>query len=173
VSKLSRRQARAELKGLTRDAVLDAVRAELREYFGAADAFDEAMAERLGIGRTDLRCVDIIQRRGTMSAGALAQASGLSTGAVTFLLDRLERHHLVRRRPDPTDRRRVMVELVPAAARRAFKLHEPMITEMRALIARYGTEELALVRDFLHDARQAYEDALPHHAQSPESKTDT
>jgi DNA-binding MarR family transcriptional regulator len=149
------------------------VRAELREYLGAADAFDEAMAERLGIGRTDMRCVDIIQRRGTMSAGALAQASGLSTGAVTFLLDRLERHHLVRRRPDPTDRRRVMVELVPAAARRAFKLHEPMITEMRALIARYGTEELALVREFLHDARQAYEEALPQHAQHREPETDT
>ena len=137
------------------------LRLQLREYIGAIDAFDEAIAHRLAMSRTDLRCFDLLERRGTMTAGRLAEASGLSTGAVTFLLDRMEAAGFVRRRRDATDRRRVLVEIVPEAGRRAHGLHEPMINDMRALAQSYSIEQLAVVRDFLRDARRVYEAHAP------------
>jgi len=134
---------------------------ELREYLGAADMYDEAVAQSMGLRRTDLRCVDLIVRRGTMTAGALAEATGLTTGAVTFLLDRLEHAGVVRRRRDTEDRRRVLVELVPSAAHRARRIHEPVIAEMQALAGRHRAEELEIIRDFLRGARRVYEVHAP------------
>ena len=74
-------------------------------------AFDALAAERLGISPTDLRCLDIVQGRGGVTAGELATASGLSTGAVTAVVDRLERAGLARRVRDESDRRKVNVEV--------------------------------------------------------------
>ena len=70
----------------------------------------------LGLNRTDTRCLDIIERLDGVSAGRLASEAGLSTGAVTTVLDRLERAGYARRVPDPGDRRRVLVELTPRRA---------------------------------------------------------
>ncbi len=137
--------------------VVTGLRMALREYLGAADAFDEQVAHRLGIGRADLRCLDLLERRGMMTAGELAEAAGMSTGSMTFVLDRLERAGLVARRRDTRDRRRVLVEVVPAGNERAFGLHLALVMELRGLVARYRTEELAVVRDFLVSARQIYE----------------
>src|ERR1035441_3641514 len=89
----------------------------LRSLVSASDAFDEALGKVLGLNPTDVRCVDLLDKHGTMTAGALAALAGLSTGAVTFLLDRLERAGFVSRVRDLDDRRRVLVELVPMARR--------------------------------------------------------
>jgi len=70
------------------------------------------VGERPGLNPTDVRCVNLLDEYGTMTAGALAGVAGLSTGAVTFLLDRLESAGFVRRLRDAQDRRRVLVELV-------------------------------------------------------------
>lgn len=145
----------------SRGEVTEALRVALREYLAAVDGFDEGVAEELGVSRTDLRCIDLLERRGTMTAGALAEACGLTTGAVTFLLDRLERAGMVQRVRDPADRRRVLVELVAAAGRRVFEVHRPMVEEMRALAARYRAEELAIVSRFLTEARGIYEKHAP------------
>jgi len=123
--------------------------------------YEEAVADRMGLSRTDLRCVDLLARRGTMAAGALAVASGLTTGAITFLVDRLEARGIVRRRRDDTDRRRVLVEMVESAAQAAFLVHQPMVADMRALAQRYTVEDLGIIRDFLNDARQVYETHAP------------
>ena len=89
--------------------------AELREQFrisGIQDiAFDDATAERLGINRTDLDCTDIIERHGGITAGELAAEAGLTTGAVTAVIDRLERAGYARRVRDDEDRRRIKVEV--------------------------------------------------------------
>ncbi len=130
---------------------------DLREYLNAVDLYDDAVAERMGVNRTDLRCVDTLERRGTMTAGALAEASGLTTGAVTFLLDRLERAGVIRRVRDTEDRRRVLVELVPDAALHAYHLHKPMIADMRELARHFRMDELSTIRDFLCQARSVYE----------------
>ncbi|MGH3128797.1 MAG: MarR family transcriptional regulator [Gaiellaceae bacterium] len=71
------------------------------------------------MNRTDLRCLNIIENNGAMTAGRLAELSGLTTAAVTSVLDRLERAGYARRVRDQPDRRQVMVEVTPLLAERA------------------------------------------------------
>jgi DNA-binding MarR family transcriptional regulator len=81
-----------------------------RQSQGATDLFDERVGEFLGINRTDGRCLDIIGRVGRISAGQLAIEAGLTTGAVTAVIDRLEAAGYVQRARDPLDRRKIWVE---------------------------------------------------------------
>src|SRR5947208_17028807 len=78
------------------------------------NAFDNLAAERLGITRTALLCLNAIENSGGLTAGQIATHTGLTTGAVTGVIDRLERAGYARRIPDPKDRRRVAVEVTPA-----------------------------------------------------------
>jgi DNA-binding MarR family transcriptional regulator len=133
----------------------------LRAYQAAQDRFDEAIAEHLGINRTDLRCLDILERHGTLSAGQLAKEAGLTTGAMTFLLDRMERAALLRRRRDALDRRKVLVEVTPAARARAQRLHAPLVRDMRKALARFGEVELTTIVEFFTIARTLYEANVP------------
>ncbi|HZY67372.1 MAG TPA: MarR family transcriptional regulator [Devosia sp.] len=84
-----------------------------RQSQSATDLFDERISEFLGINRTDGRCLDLIGREGKVSAGQLANEADLTTGAVTAVIDRLERAGYVQRVRDPVDRRKVWVECTP------------------------------------------------------------
>src|SRR5687768_15114142 len=75
--------------------------------------FHTVIADRLGIGVTDLKCYSIVRQMGPITAGVLAEQVRLTTGAITGVIDRLEQAELVRRVRDPHDRRRVVVELQP------------------------------------------------------------
>lgn len=123
--------------------------AAVRANGSARDALDQAVADRLGINLTDLRCLDILDQRGRCTAGEIAGALGLSTGAVTTLLDRLERAGYVERARDAVDRRRVQVELNGAARRRVAQFYGPLADEAVTLMGRYDAEQLELLRDFL------------------------
>lgn len=89
--------------------------AAVREMTGVSALLSNAVAARVGVGSTDLEALDLLVLEGPMTAGRLAERTGLSTGAVTGLVDRLEDRGYVRRAPDPTDRRKVVV--VPDVAR--------------------------------------------------------
>src|SRR3954463_16587371 len=82
-------------------------------------AFDNLAAERLGVNRTDLHCLNAIENAGGLTAGQLAAGTGLPSGAVTGVIDRLERAGFARRVSDPDDRRRVKVEVTPKFYARA------------------------------------------------------
>ncbi len=99
---------------------------EIRGSQTAVHQMDEAAHQALGINGTDGRCLDIIDRRGSISAGRLATEAGLTTGAVTAVLDRLEGKELVRRVPDPSDRRRVLVEVTAKQREEAARLYFPL-----------------------------------------------
>ncbi len=126
-------------------------------YFGAASDFDEGLAKALKLSRTDMRCLDLIGRLGPMTAGHLAEESGLTTGAVTFILDRLEEAGMVTRRRDTQDRRRVWVEIVPATRQRLEGLQQPVAEEMRQVAQRFKSDELAVVRDFMRQAKEVFQ----------------
>ena len=81
-----------------------------RKSQAATDLFDERISEFLGINRTDGRCLDIVGQHGKVSAGQLSIEAGLTTGAVTAVIDRLESAGYVQRVRDPVDRRKVWVE---------------------------------------------------------------
>jgi DNA-binding MarR family transcriptional regulator len=133
------------------------LRNEIMGYFGAAGDFDERAAKKLKLSRTDMRCLDLIGRLGPMTAGRLAEESGLTTGAVTFILDRLEEAGMVSRRRDTDDRRRVWVEIDPEAQKRLQEVQQPVADEMREVAQRFKADELAIVRDYMRQAKEVFQ----------------
>jgi DNA-binding MarR family transcriptional regulator len=115
----------------------------------ATDKMDEAAARGLGVNRTDARCLDILERFGPISAGRLAAEAGLTTGAVTAVVDRLVEKGYVRRVADPTDRRRVMLEITELTEERAGRFYGPLAERSFPLLARYSVAELEAVVRFL------------------------
>jgi DNA-binding MarR family transcriptional regulator len=127
----------------------------LRESSGLGVLHSQAMAERLGVSSTDLECLDIIAMRGPITAGELAKASGLTTGAITGLADRLEQAGLAKREADAADRRKVMLQITPALEKKGARLAKPMQDAMRALLDEYDDDALTLLLDILKRANVA------------------
>jgi DNA-binding MarR family transcriptional regulator len=121
--------------------------------------FHQAIADRLELSATDVKCYSILRQTGPITAGELAERTGLTTGAITGVVDRLERVELVRRSRDPHDRRRVVLELVHNLEReRAIgQLYEPLGRAITELVGQYSEAEQATVLDFLTQATAALE----------------
>jgi DNA-binding MarR family transcriptional regulator len=109
----------------------------------------QVAAGLIGINQTDLICLNSLFRHGPMTAGQLATAIGLTTGATTTAIDRLERAGYVHRRSDPTDRRRVLVEASEQGALRAFSLFDDLLEATARLSATYTDEQLTLLSEAL------------------------
>jgi DNA-binding MarR family transcriptional regulator len=113
-------------------------------------AFDALAAERLGVNPTDLHCLNIIENRGGLAAGELAREAGLTSGAVTGVIDRLERAGYARRVPDAADRRRVSVEVTSRFRDRAGEIWGPLAGEWQATLAgRFSAADLRTITEFL------------------------
>src|SRR5919197_3232536 len=132
----------------------------IRASQNASEAFDEHVAGRLGINRTDLRALDILDQRGPISAGELAEAMHLSSGAVTTLVDRLERVGYAQRRRDDEDRRRVLVELTPKLRTGGENFHQPLFEGTARMLERYTDDELVGLIEFLEQGRELVEREL-------------
>jgi DNA-binding MarR family transcriptional regulator len=126
---------------------------ELRLQRDTLNAADESAAEDTGMHGTDARCLRVLARDRSATAGHLGRALGLTTGAVTPLIDRLEGSGLVRRRRDEKDRRRIYVELTPQGQDRAAGIWPLLDGPLRRLIDGYSASELVLIRDFLRRTR--------------------
>ncbi len=127
--------------------------ARYRAATSADAAFDGRAAARLGISVTDLQCLNVVERGGGVTAGRLAGESGLTTGAVTSVIDRLERAGYARRVRDPTDRRKVHVEVTPRFYARAEEIWGPVAADWeRELMAAFSAEQLGTIADFLERA---------------------
>ena len=113
-------------------------------------AFDKLAATRLGVSVTDLHCLNIVESRHGLTAGELAVESGLTTGAVTAVIDRLERAGYARRVRDERDRRKVMVEVTDAFYARAGAIWGPVAADWQAALAkRFSAAELSTIAAFL------------------------
>jgi DNA-binding MarR family transcriptional regulator len=123
----------------------------------ATDKMDEAAARGLGVNRTDARCLDIVERFGPISAGELGTEAGLTTGAVTAVIDRLVAKGYLRRVADPGDRRRVLVELTAELEKRAGHFYAPLAQRSFPMLSRYTMAELELVTRFLHEGTEMVE----------------
>ena len=146
-----------DVKGarVDREELMAALERALRNVSGQAVLHSEAMAERLGINSTDLECLDIIIMQGPVSAGDLARASGLTSGAITGVIDRLHRAGLAKREPDPRDRRKVLVRVPPAVLQRILPIGEPMGRAAQAILSSYDDQQLALILDFLERSHES------------------
>jgi DNA-binding MarR family transcriptional regulator len=131
----------------------------LRRNQVLTDMLDEAAAAYLGINRTDARALDVIDQHGRIAAGDLARELRMSAGAVTTIVDRLERAGYARRMPDPDDRRRVLVEPTPVVAEK-WALIYGTPKENFAAIPDYTDDEAELLLRFQEISRQWLEDRL-------------
>jgi DNA-binding MarR family transcriptional regulator len=141
----------------TREELISSINFELRRSQNRTDAYDEAVADAIGLNRTDQRCLDIIDQEGGATAGQLAALMGLTTGAITTVLDRLERAGFAQRVRDDTDRRRVHVTLTEKAHKELGPFYEPLMRMSEQLYARYTDEELGLLLRFLEEAAELHE----------------
>ena len=128
--------------------LIEDVIAAIRASQSATDAFDHAVADYVGLDRTAYRCLDILDQEGPMTAGRLAERARLSPGAMTALLDRLEKRGLARRTRDTKDRRRVLVEVTPELRQMAARIYGTPDEGADALAA-YTSEQLELLIGFL------------------------
>ncbi|ONI83671.1 MarR family transcriptional regulator [Saccharothrix sp. ALI-22-I] len=117
-----------------------------RELSTAVVAFHEAVGARLGVTAVDQRALALIAGKGPMSAGELAKEINLTPGAVTGVADRLERAGLVRREPDPGDRRRVVISTIPGAFGQVFA---GLSAAMDEVVARYSPQEQQVIADWV------------------------
>jgi len=123
---------------------------EVRRMGAQSVLLSSAVAERVGLSSSDLECLDFIAMAGAkaLTPGELARASGLTSGAVTGLVDRLETAGLVRREADPADRRKVRVVAVEERVRQVGAYYERLAARIEALWATFGEEQLRTVLDF-------------------------
>ncbi|HEX6219844.1 MAG TPA: MarR family transcriptional regulator [Acidimicrobiia bacterium] len=126
----------------------------LRASQTASDMMDEAFCDFLGINRSDGRCLDVVDRFGQVTAGELAKEVGLTTGAVTAMVDRLEAAELLRRMSDPDDRRKVLIELTPEAKKLAQEIYGHMAHATAPLIGARSDSDLLTLIAFFEASRQ-------------------
>jgi DNA-binding MarR family transcriptional regulator len=132
----------------SRESLAAEIGREFSEWQTAVQRFDDLAAAKLGLNVTDLRILGFLATRGPLAAGQLAEAAGLSPGAGTAAIDRLERSgHVVRSRPGE-DRRRVLVTLTPRARTQIEEIWGPLAQAGMTRLRRFTVEQLTLLRDF-------------------------
>src|SRR5215475_10461124 len=108
-----------------------------RRLSTATIMFHQALADQLGLHPTDHKCIGLLGSAGSATAGELAEATGLTTGAITGVIDRLEAAGFVRREDDPHDRRRVIIRVVPKRYGDIARLFEPFAAAVFEMGSRY------------------------------------
>ena len=135
------------------------ISADMRAFDASLDLMDHAVAAAFGISRTDLRAMELVSRKGSATAGELADQLHLTSGAVTGLIDRMEKIGFFKRNGDPADRRKVVVQLAPKAKEHERRAFDPLQSEAVQVLSRYSPEQLATISDFLKKARAMVERA--------------
>ncbi|WP_410581637.1 MarR family winged helix-turn-helix transcriptional regulator [Amycolatopsis sp. lyj-108] len=120
------------------------------------------IAERMGLSATDHKVLELAgQAPGPLTAGRIAELTGLSTGAVTGVMDRLEKAGLARRVRDTVDRRKVLIEVVPDALERHAPLFESAYTNMKNVLEQFSPEERKVLERFQSALLDGLRDELP------------
>jgi DNA-binding MarR family transcriptional regulator len=123
---------------------------EFRASGNLDDAFDSLAAEQLGVSETDLRCLNIIENSGGLTAGELATQAGLTAGAITGVIDRLQKAGYARRVPDAADRRRIRLRVTPAFLESAERIWGPVAADWHSSLSnRFTIAELEKITEFL------------------------
>jgi DNA-binding MarR family transcriptional regulator len=140
----------------------DRVLLGIRKFIAAAIFFNTQVADKVGLGLTDMQIVHMLQLYGPSTPSRLTAWTGLSSGGVTVALDRLEKAGYLRRDANPADRRSLLVTLLPARMRKITGLYEGVECETRCLLATLPQRDLEAVARFFEtvDGARAKSDAL-------------
>jgi DNA-binding MarR family transcriptional regulator len=147
---------------MNREDVIQAINQKFREMSTETIMFHQAIADVLGLHITDHKGLDLIYRYGPMPAGRLAELTGLTTGAVTGIIDRLEKAGYVRRVNDPKDRRITIIEPTrnKKLERKLEAIFTPISIRMHKLLSSYSDNELAFLFDVLTKSLDQSHDEL-------------
>jgi DNA-binding MarR family transcriptional regulator len=137
----------------SRQGLVEALGLAVQRYQRSTQAFDDAVGRRLGLGPSDIRCLDWLAD-GPKTAGQLSKATGLRPAATTTLIDRLVAKRLVERIRDDGDRRQVLVQMTEEGQARTWELYGPLATEGQQLLAQLKTSELELMLHQLESMRE-------------------
>ncbi|WP_405979639.1 MarR family winged helix-turn-helix transcriptional regulator [Streptomyces sp. NBC_00158] len=137
----------------------DERRLVFRDYVDAVGLHGVAGAEAAGLQASEWYALSRITLAGGLTSGELAAGTGLTTGATTRLIDRLERAGYVRRAADPADRRKVVVEAVPGALAEVEAAVGPARRRIAEVLAAYTPEQQALLFDYFARAAPAFREA--------------
>lgn len=135
-------------------AIVERLIAAARGSQNANDLLDDSISDLFGVNRTDSRCTDIIQRFGRMSSGELAKHCGLTSGAITTVIDRLERAGIARRVRDKKDRRKIFVELTDYTNEILALMFEPMRSAYASAMKDVSLTELRVISEYLEFTEQ-------------------
>lgn len=140
------------------DAKVQALLAPVaRRHSTATVLFHHTMAERLGLGPSDHKCLDLLLQHDDMTGSRLVAMTGLTSGAITGVVNRLEQAGYVQRRPDPTDGRRQLVQPVPKAVAEVGELFAENGPDHRELVAGMDAAQVSAVVTFLTRATEQLE----------------
>jgi DNA-binding MarR family transcriptional regulator len=134
--------------------LLDALLREMPWYISAAVRYHIAIADQLQMPVSDVHAIGALLEFGPIGVRRLADLMGMTTGATTRLVDRLERHGYVFRDPDPDDRRRVVLRVVPERIAEIGYFYEPMGRRWLEQVQGYSTEQMSFLLEFLRQGRQ-------------------
>ena len=129
----------------------------MRRHSTATVLFHSAMAQRLGLGPSDHKCLDLMLQHKDMTGSRLATITGLTTGAITGVVNRLEKAGYIRRRPDPADARRQRLEPVPERIAEVAALFNKYGPAPDDLVAEMDVDQIAAVTNFLARATEDLE----------------
>jgi DNA-binding MarR family transcriptional regulator len=134
---------------MSREETIRTIVDRFREMSTETIMFHQAVADELGLYITDHKCMDIIHRFGGMPAGRLGEMTGLTTGAITGMIDRLEKAGYVRRANDPKDRRKTIVETIrnKKLERQIEMIFTPLHERMHKFLSSYSDGELTFLLD--------------------------
>jgi DNA-binding MarR family transcriptional regulator len=133
--------------------LMTAVRILTRSSF----LFQNAIAVKMDLNVTDAECVDFLIEMGPSTAGDLAKVTGLTTGAITNVIDRLEKAGYVKREKDPEDRRKVMVVFLPERHKKIVKYYESIASDVFRLFSGYSKKEMKLLISNTNALNSIYE----------------
>ena len=132
-----------------REDLLQQLEETLRKVGAQSVLLSDTVAKIVGINSTDLECLDLLEMAGPTTAGRLAEHAGLTTGAMTAVIDRLERAGFARRIRDAEDRRCVRVEVLPRNFRHIARLYQRLAESTARLHEQYDDRQLTLVVEYL------------------------
>jgi|SRR5699024_6852636 len=140
----SNHDSSSELTSTQRELIL-----QLRQNSGRAVMFHQLISDKLGLNPTDHKCLDFLNRSGPVTAGQLAQLTGLTTGSITSVIDRLESSGYAIRDKDPKDRRRVIIKAVPEEMDKISPMFESIFESTSEILAQYSEREAKLILNFI------------------------
>ena len=136
----------------------------VRLFIAGSSLFSQRVADKLGLHPTDMQFLNLLELLGPMTPGTLAQCSGLSSGGVTVVLDRLEHAGYIRRADNPGDRRSVLVDIVATRRRKVTANYDSIQKQFEGVLANFSEQELQVILRFFTAANSTRPAPLQGHA---------